>query len=128
MIVWCKAFSLFQILKEMPSILSPRLKLSQNFVPLSPATYYVLCFLLQILDNFFVALLSIPSNEDKNECRSQATGWECQWLGIFWEYSKTNFLMSIYLQDKAEIFIYSTLCGLVFARTGSTAVQILPHL
>lgn len=128
MIMWCKAFFLFQMLKETPSILSLRLKLAQNFIPLSPATYYVLCFLLQILIDFFVALLSIASNEDKNECRSQAIDWEHQWLGILGEYPKTNFLVSIYVQDKGEILVYSTLCSLVFTQTGSTAGKILQHL
>lgn len=52
MLMWCKALSLFQILKETPSILSLVLKLAQNFIPLSPASYYDFCFLLRILDRF----------------------------------------------------------------------------
>lgn len=48
--------------------------------------------------------------------------------GIFWEYQKANFILSIYIQDKAEILVYGPPCVLVFTQTSSTVRQILPYL
>lgn len=48
--------------------------------------------------------------------------------GDFWKYQKANFLLSIYIQDKAEILVCGPLYGLVFAQNISTVRQILPYL
>lgn len=53
---------------------------------------------------------------------SQNTDWDVL------EYQKADFILNIYIQDKAEILVYGPFCGLVLAKNSSTVRQILPYL